>query len=67
MPFNEVFPLFINIFVGWDALAKARRGKEKKLKQKENPDQQTSGAHVSERNFQANHWPHILDKFPKSG
>ena len=29
VPFNAVFPLFIYIFVGWDALAKARRGKEK--------------------------------------
>ena len=29
VPLNAVFPLFINIFVGWDALAKARRGKEK--------------------------------------
>ena len=27
--FNVVFPLFIYLFVGWDALAKARRGKEK--------------------------------------
>ena len=25
----QFFPLFIYIFVGWDALAKARRGKEK--------------------------------------
>ena len=27
--FNVVFPLFTYLFVGWDALAKARRGKEK--------------------------------------
>ena len=32
--FNEVFPLFTYLFVGWDALAKARRGKEKNRSKK---------------------------------
>ena len=31
---NVVFLLFINIFVGWDALAKTRRGKEKNRSKK---------------------------------
>ena len=34
VPFNVVFPLYIYIFMGWDALAKARRGKEKNLSKK---------------------------------
>ena len=29
-----LFPLFIHLFVGWDALAKARRGKEKNRSKK---------------------------------
>ena len=32
--FNAVILLFIAIFVGWDALAKARRGKEKNRSKK---------------------------------
>ena len=31
VPFNAVFPLFIYIFVGWNALTKARRGKKRRI------------------------------------
>ena len=34
MPFNAAFPAFTYLFVGWDALAKARRGKEKNKSKK---------------------------------
>ena len=41
--YSAVFPLLIEIFVGWDALAKAKEGQRENLKEKENPTGQAPG------------------------